>query len=321
MQQFNDIARNNFNRLVAIHTDTIDNIDTSKIELSTEKLKLCTIDDAFASLRNQPERINTGILGLDEMFGEYVNGEYKTGFRLKDIIILAGMSGIGKTSVAFSVFTNFYKQKRPVIFFSLDMRKEKTWDCFRKCLSGTNRTDAEFADELILRAQLPKIVTHEGTITMQQLDKFVTDNPAEVVFIDYIDYLQPTKKGNTDAENFKNLFLELKKFVEKHNCAIILLSQSTEDKSYRQGRPSLINLYGGKAVRSAVDHVISVYRNSKHNENLPAEYKSVSELHGLKLRSDSTNSTAYVKYYNGNIVHMYEDEVTKYKTSLTGGNK
>ena len=315
MMNLSNALHKGFNLLVNNYKYS-DNANAIAEEVQQD-LKLSTMDDAFESLRNQPERINTGIAGIDEMFAEYVNGEYKTGFRRKDIIILAGMSGIGKTSLAFSIFTNFYRRNIPVVFFSLDMRREKTWDCFRKCLIGTHKTDAEYAEELILRKKLPSIVTHEGMITMQQLDNFLTANPSHVIFVDYIDYLQPTDKSAQDMQNFKNLFIELKQLVEKHNCAIFLLSQSTEDKGYRAGRPTLSNLYGGKAVRSAVDHVISVYRNSKHNTALPSEYKNVTEIHGLKLRSDSTNSVAYVKWVNGNLVHMYDDEVIKYVSATT----
>jgi len=309
--QFNDSVNKNVNRMI--------NICNANDNVVNNELKLSPIDDAFHELKIPIDRISTGYLEVDELFGEFVNGEYQMGFRRKDILIIAGMSGIGKTSFAFSIFANLYRQKRKCVFFSLDMRSEKTWDCFKNALSGYHTDKFTFADDIALNGDHPMIVAHNGMINVKQIDNFLKDKQIEVIFIDYIDYLEPSKKDTSDAANFKNLFLELKALTNKHNCAIVLLSQSMEDKHYRSGRPSLGSLYGGKAVRSAVDHVLAVYRNSKYNDKLTTENKNVTEIIALKLRSNSTNDKVFLKHKNGKILSMSEIEIANYKDNLLNG--
>lgn len=318
MKQFNKIAINNFNRMASLVTDTA---DTSRIQLIEEQLKFSDIDNIIHELNNPIERILTGFDAVDELFAEYISGQYQFGFRRKDIIILAGMSGVGKTSFAMSMFANLYRRRKNVIFFSLEMRTERTWDSFRYALSGYHSSTLDFMDTIAIIREKPKIVTKEGGITLKQLDSFLTLNPAEIIFIDYIDYLTPTNASPQDTINFKNLFIELKLLVEKHNCAIILLSQGTEDKGYRSGRPTLTNLYGGKAVRSAVDHVIAVYRNSKYNDKLSQENKLVTEIIGLKLRSNSINHTAFLKFRDGKMCNMDTEEINRYRADIVGNLK
>ena len=306
-EQFATKATEGFNSLVSASA-----ITTPQILPTVECL---TIPQVEQCLSENVDRCYTGLNNLDGLFQENRDGRLEFGFRQKDIIVLAGMSGIGKTTLAFTIFANLYQQNKSPMFFSLDMRKDQTWTMFKNAHCGFNTTNKQFIYAMH-NTQKPIIFTHGGDLPVQSIKNSLLAYPdTTVIFIDYIDYLIPTKSNVNPMINFKNLMSELKQIANECNVAIIILSQSTEDKMYNAGRPTLANLYGGKAVRSAVDHVIAVYRNSKHNSTLSQEFKYVTEVIGLKLRSNAGEHKAYVNFENGKMVDLDEAQTCAYKNT------
>lgn len=298
------------------------------IETNTNKTVLQISDYTNAFLPNS-ERIITHIRGLDAMFGEYediqqhdgIGREFISGFNKKDIILIAGMSGMGKTTFAFNLFSSLHRQGHSPVFISLDMRIKRAWDSFRKSLIGYRGTSADFMDEMLLCGKIPKLITLQAKIFVDDIDNFLKDNPAPVIFIDYIDNIKPRNCIGVDKRDFESLFMELKQLADKHNCAIIILSQSMEDRGYKQGRPTLASIYGGKEVRSAIDHALAIYRNGQYNDNLPAEFQNIMEVKGLKLRSDSSKNICYVKFIDGKIEELTQEEENSYRFTLSGSIK
>ena len=309
-EQFAIKATQGFNSLVSAGTGIV----KSALEIlpTVECLSITQVEQC---LSESVDRCYTGLSSVDELFQENRDGRLEFGFRQKDIIVLAGMSGIGKTTLAFTIFTNLYQQNKNPMFFSLDMRKDQTWTMFKNAYCGFSATNKQFIYEM-RNKQKPIIFTHGGDLPVQSIKNSLLAYPdTTVVFIDYIDYLIPTKSNVNTMINFKNLMSELKLIANECNVALVILSQSTEDKMYNAGRPTLANLYGGKAVRSAVDHVIAVYRNSKHNSTLSQEFKYVTEVIGLKLRSNAGEHKAYVNFENGKMIDLDEAQIFAYKNT------
>ena len=134
---------------------------------------------------------------------------------MQDIILLGGMSGLGKTSFAFNVFCRMYEAGVKVGFLSLDMGKERTWDSFRKALVGYASLDV-FLDAMQCAGN-PFIYTERTIITTLVLKSYIKACKLEVVFIDYIDKLESVRKGRTTQENYKHLCNELKSIVAFSN--------------------------------------------------------------------------------------------------------
>lgn len=331
--KFNYLANTNIANLTNLITDTADLTD---IQIKTvEELQQIDINISLRETRENIERITFGIDSLDILFGEY---EYcieqqsailKPGFCMQDIILLCGMSGTGKTTCAMNLFAKLYKKKIRTCFLSLDMREDRTWDFFRNALVGFNSSGEDFIDQLAIFGK-PNIISSKSVkfedVTIFRIDDYLTKLSQtymlpQVIFIDYIDMIRPTQKKMLPKEHFKYLFLELKALAQKHNCSFVILSQSTEDKGYRQGRPTLSNVYGGKEVRSAVDHVIAVYRNYNYNEKLPIDFRNISEIIGLKLRSNASERTAYVRFNNGIMENISYLEICSYRTAISNSNK
>lgn len=311
LTQINEQSTQFINKTIAIKQQGGLKLVTS--DQSEEELKNDSLDQVLSELENPKERILFYLEAIDEIFAEYENGFKRLGLRKKDVVLLFGMSGYGKTSVAMTMFSALYRTKQPAVFFSLDMDKERTWGEFRKSLVGFKATADEFLDELQINGNKPSIISKKGDISILQIDKFLANNPATTVFIDYIDYLIPL--GNFPSEKIKNknLMLQVKQLANKHNCAIILLSQGNEDKSYNRGRPTLMNIYGGKEIRSAADQIISVYRASKHNDKIEERFRYVTEINGAKIRGNSQFEKTFLKFQDGKLIDLGEMERRDYK--------
>ena len=328
-KQVVEVIKNNFSVIQSamsrFNQSNVIDITPTTINIELQK---ADISKSIASLRENKKTYNFGIKAIDELFilfygkDESGNDIFTTGIPQGQIILLSGMSGAGKTLTAFNLFVRLQKQKVKTAFISSDMDENLTWDYYRRALVGYHMADNEYIDAIatINYPDKPKIdiIINSGDVTVSQLDKYLTDNPQEVIFFDYIDYLQPDNKKSTPKENNKQLFLELKELRKKHNVTIILLSQASEDKGYKAGRPTLSNVYGGKEVRSAVDGVIGIYRNYNYNKKLPMNLRGVTEIIGLKLRSHARDTVAYVDVTDGQMHDidtskhiLYEDEINK----------
>jgi replicative DNA helicase len=311
MNELKQLATSNFNYMKQCY------FEGAKVTEKPEILITSSVSEhAFHEMRPETKRIITGVRNFDKLFVEYEGENVRTGLREGDIVLLGGMSGMGKTTVAFSLYSALYKSAQNPLFVSLDMDTSRVWDTFRKTLIGFKAPANVFIDLIAEIGHKPSIISKRGNIKVKQLDEFLTLSNHKIIFIDYIDYIEPDIISGKDKENFIKIFEELKILVKKHNCALVLLSQASEDRGYKQGRPTLSNIYGGKEVRSNVDHVIAVYRNSKYNDMIPSEYKNYTEIIGLKVRSDAIESSGFVNYMNGIAEDLTETEIFKYKLSL-----
>lgn len=321
-----EIIENNFNLIQSTINET-NKLNIIDVTPNTDIVK-ADVSQSVASLRENKKTYNFGIKAIDDLFilhyGKDINNNdiFTTGIPAGKIILLTGMSGAGKTLTAFNLFVRLQKQKVKVTFFSGDMDENLTWDYYRRALVGYNASDSEYIDAIatINYPDKPIIDLYmtSGDITVGKIDQYLTKNPQEVIFFDYIDYLQPNNKKPNKADNNKQLFLELKELRKKHNVLIILLCQSSEDKGYKSGRPTLSNTYGGKEVRSAVDGVIAIYRNYNYNKKLPAHLRNITEVIGLKLRSHARDTLALVDVTDGQMHDIdtskqiqYEEEQNK----------
>ena len=269
------------------------------------------------------ERVLFGLEGVDSLFSDYENGVLRTGLSKQEVVVLAGMSGYGKTTLALTMFANLYRRKIPAIFFSFDMDERRTKREFRHALIGFNGTANEYMDEIQIAGYKPPLACRQGDQSILAIDATLTKNPASVIFIDYIDYVVPTGVFKKLEEKLKALMSQLKELAIKHNCGVILLSQCREDKNFNSGRPTLLDIYGGREVRSKADQVLVVYRNSKHNSTLDSMYKNITEIKNVKPRGFLKDDTTYVNYRNGRMFDLNKIEIDGYKEAANkkGFNK
>lgn len=227
--------------------------------------------DAIAN--NRPRGLPTGVLRLDTFMG---------GMRPGDLVIVAGASSMGKTSVARNIAYNVARAGGKVAFFSQEMSEEQIG---LRTLSAEGRragaATVPYRDldnltvmprDLDALEEVAKDVTARMMVDpsagLSALDVRVRARAAEKRFggldLIVVDYLQIMGIETTRGENFARAVGKttsaMKALAKEFQCPVILLSQLSRLKGREDKRPTLDDLRDSGAIEQDADKVIFVYR-------------------------------------------------------------
>lgn len=210
-----------------------------------------------------------------------------TGFRKKDLIILAGRPSMGKTALALNMAVNIAKRSIPVLIFSLEMDDEQIGDRIvlgelfgRKQGSEDAVSSYEYqtklSDEQFLLTQkvfnelyhLPVSIADKRGITVREIRakarKFKSENPGLGLIV--IDYLQLIKPPDNPQRSWTlivgEIVRELRDLAGELDLPIILLSQLNRGVESRENkRPMLSDLRDSGNIEEFADVVMFLYRD------------------------------------------------------------
>lgn len=227
--------------------------------------------DAIANKR--PRGLPTGILRLDTFMG---------GMRPGDLVIVAGASSMGKTSLARNIAYNVARSGGKVAFFSQEMSEEQIG---LRTLSAEGRREGvanvPYRDldnltviprDLDALEGVAKGVTARMMVDpsagLSALDVRVRSRAAEKRFggldLIVVDYLQimaiETSRGENFARAVGKTTSAMKALAKEFGCPVILLSQLSRLKGREDKRPTLDDLRDSGAIEQDADKVIFVYR-------------------------------------------------------------
>lgn len=213
-----------------------------------------------------------------------------TGFKNKDLIILAARPSMGKTSLALNFAVNVAKPPRriPVLIFSLEMDDEQIGDrlviseLFRfrgpdgqpevtSMQYNTRLDDDQFAKAQAVFSELYKLpifICDKRGLTVNEIRakarKVKAENPRLGLII--IDYLQLIKPSQTSARQSHTLQVgeivrELRDLAGELDLPIILLSQLNRSVEQRENkRPVMSDLRDSGNIEEFADVVMFLYR-------------------------------------------------------------
>lgn len=212
-----------------------------------------------------------------------------TGFKNKDLIILAARPSMGKTSLALNFAVNVAKRKTPVLIFSLEMDDEQIGDriviseLFRR--QGQNDvSSADYAtrlsDEQFARTQsifnelfhLPIFVIDKRGLTVAEMRakarKVKAEHPAlRLIVIDYLQLIKPGAQGNRNYSLVVGeIVRELRDLAGELDLPLILLSQLNRSVESRQDkRPMMSDLRDSGNIEEFADVVMFLYREDYYS--------------------------------------------------------
>lgn len=209
-----------------------------------------------------------------------------TGFKPKDLIILAARPSMGKTALALNFAVNVAKRKIPVLIFSLEMDDEQIGDrivlseLFRLKQSGTPVTAMEYATRMddakfaatqsIFNELYPLpiwVVDRRGLTTAEiraKARKVKAQQPdLGLIIIDYLQLIRPPKESTKNwALVVGDMVREIRDLAGELDLPIILLSQLNRGVEARENkRPVMSDLRDSGNIEEFADVVIFLYRD------------------------------------------------------------
>lgn len=249
-------------------------------------------------------RINAGIKELDEM---------TAGLRKKELSMIVGMPGHGKSLIAEEFATTADDDGYKGIIFSAEMSGESIVlrqlsyesDTFLYHLRRPDSITPERFENLKLAAkrerQLPIVdrgITPDRVFVMSEARK--RTKGLDFVIVDYDQLvIGAGMSKSADPEMFfarqGDFIIKSKELAKRLDIAFILLAQPRKTPpgiiKGRKWKPSLDDIYGHSAMRNAPDVVMWVVREF-FIHGLDKKYERKATVHVLKARNDQTGHVA-----------------------------
>lgn len=209
-----------------------------------------------------------------------------TGFKNKDLIILAGRPSMGKTALALNFAMNVAKRDIPVLIFSLEMDDEQIGDrfvlseLFRYKENGSavvtaNDYRTRMNDEQLAKTEvvfnelyrLPIVVVDRRGLTTAEIRAIARKVKAErpKLGLIIIDYLQLIRPPSSSTKNYTlvvgDMVRDIRDLAGELDLPIILLSQLNRGVEARENkRPMMSDLRDSGNIEEFADVVIFLYR-------------------------------------------------------------
>lgn len=220
----------------------------------------------------------TGFSDFDRMGG---------GFQQGDLVIIAGETSQGKTSLATCMAENAAKSGAGVAFYSLEMTAQQlaarlvaiesgvsSSDIIYKALDGTRWAafDSGVAKLLDLPIYIDETATSNLSGILASIRSMVKRYGIKGAVVDYLQILSVNNRGGDNAEQLMgNAARELKNIAKDLGIWVVALSQLSRDKEHPE--PSLARLRQSGQIAEAADVVMLVYRPEVYGRTYTGEWK------------------------------------------------
>lgn len=257
--------------------------------------------------------------GIDKTIGGYRNG---------DIIIKAARPGQGKTANALEEAVNQAYNGTPVVFFSLEMKRQlllKRIYANKAEIITTHVNNGMLADndwEKINQVNtwledLPLFIDDESFLTVMtlrsKLRKLVKQEGVQIAYVDYLQLMSPVRKHQNREGEISEISRGLKAIATELNIPIIALSQLNREVDKRQPpKPRLSDLRESGSLEQDASIVMFLYWPKSYNLQSEEEPDMIYELiyknrHGALCEVELLFMEKYGKFKD------YSDEQTEHE--------
>lgn len=226
-------------------------------------------------------KINKHHKGLTGVPAGFEKMDERTGgFQKSDLIIMAGETSQGKTSLALTAGKNAAKQGKKVVFFSLEMgdiqltarimSQESEISSKKLILGKLDYTEDTRLNESVRQMKDKNIFIDECASTSLS---YITDKikiykikeNIDIAIVDYLQLVSNEKRGASKEQQVGEVARRFKNLARQLNIPIILLSQLSREKG--GNRPTLGRLRDSGQIEEASDIVIFIHRPEMYNNS------------------------------------------------------
>lgn len=261
--------------------------ELTNITQTVAQTDISTLKDAIRGVYEQIESNYTGKLltGTDTGFEEI--NKAAGGLQKSDLIIIAGETSQGKTSLALSIVDTATKQGAPVAIYSMEMRARQLAARLLSMNTGIpsnqilySQLDTDYIgllDKGVSKIDRQPIYFDENSTS--NIDKIIASirsmknrhNIAGAV-IDYLQILTVNQKSANKEQAMGEAARRLKNLAKDLDIWIIALSQLNRDNF--NPVPSLNRLRDSGQIGEAADVVMFIYRPEVYNRSYPQPFSN-----------------------------------------------
>lgn len=238
----------------------------------------------------------SGFTDLDEM---------TAGLQPADLIIVAGRPSMGKTSFAMNIGEHVaYKEKKPVLIFSMEMPGEALAMRMLSSLSSVDQSriktgrldDQDFhrlASTLTMMSNTPMYVDDTPALTPNELRARARrlakqfNGQLGLIILDYLQLMQVPGLRENRVGEISEISRSIKSLAKELNVPIIALSQLNRSLEQRTDkRPLMSDLRESGAIEQDADLIVFIYRDEVYN--VESQDKGTAEIIIAKHRNGPT---------------------------------
>ncbi len=207
----------------------------------------------------------------------------------KALIILGGRPGMGKSVLAMCIILNNIINNVPCGLINYEMSTEDTTlrmlsnvarQPYTTLIRTVNKKDEDKVDKMLasLMSTMDRISgmpfyqedAPRGDLSdlMTVMTKMVMIHGCRLIFVDYLQLISATGKGDNKSIEIGVITRALKMFAKNYGVDVVLLSQLNRSLETRTDkRPKLSDLRESGNIEQDADLVMFVYRDEYYNEN------------------------------------------------------
>ncbi len=264
------------------------------------------IDETILALKSETNIINFGIEQLDES---------ASGMTRKEVTVVGGRPGHGKTTLVLNIARRLIEQGYKVCLFNREM---SNIEMFKKIIVMENDElsysrirkskdlNGEFAMIELnldkLKEKYKNLIMYDDIRTLADAMKELGRERPDVVIDDYIQLIQLDKAKSDRRFELEEIMLDYKWLCKKLNCSAILVSQLNREIEKRlDGKPKLSDFAESGVIEQTAESAFFIYYAYAINDEDEDPYET--ELICQKSRFGQLGS--YVMGFNGDKCRMY----------------
>lgn len=221
--------------------------------------------------------LSSGYAGVDQLTKGLVGGE---------LVVIAGKTSRGKTTLALNIANNVALKDVPVLFVTLEMTPVEITSRYMAINGGETDDYYKVAGLTVLQER--------DELNWKSIDALIghakRDLDVGLIVIDHLHYF--TRATQNVAEDLGNITKEFKKNAIRHDVPVLLISHVR--KTERGGEATMEDLRGSSYVAQDADIVLMVERDKDDPE-------------WLCVKIEKNRSRGYD--FQNNVVKLYFDKV------------
>lgn len=297
----------------------------SKLQLELINIDVSEINSSYTKLSEEVEKIvlnlndddkNDVSIGLE--FGYKQLDDLLLGANPGDLIILAARPSVGKTAFALNIANRVAKQKKTVLFFSLEMSNSQLVQRMIAIdsmihiskLRAKALTKEDWKEIYWTKQEMNKwnlFLNDKPTLTIADINtlakRFARNTPVDLVIVDYLQLIGDSSKSGSENRQLEvsKISRSLKQLARELKCPVLSLSQLSRNVEKREDKtPILSDLRESGTIEQDADIVIFLHRKDYYQKKKMRNESQSEEDTSADLTTNYSASGS--EYSNTNVI-------------------